>query len=125
MQGQGHEPTSLSREKVAAFSCAGFAQAWIAKYFNIDEDTLVKYYSEELHNARLDKVQQVAAHAYRRALEGSDKMAELILRTQARWANAKSAEEIESAKLAAQAQLSILEQLSKQQEQLAKQQETK
>lgn len=110
-----HEPTSLTREKVTAFSCAGFAQAWIAKYLKIDEDTLVKHYAEELHNARMEKLEMVAAHAFRRAMEGSDKMVELICRTQLRWANAKSEEELETAKKAADAQVSILERLSAQQ----------
>ncbi len=125
MQGKEHVPTLLTRAKVEGFAAAGFAHPMIAKYLDISEDCLVTHYKEELHNSRMNKLEGVAAHAFRRAMEGSDKMIDLICRTQLRWANAKSAEEIESAKLAAQAQLSILEQLSKQQEHLAKQQETK
>ena len=81
----------------------------------------MKHYKEELLNSRMDKLEMVGAHAFRRAMEGSDKMAELICRTQLRWANAKSPEEIEASKSAAEAQLSVLERLAKQQE--CKQQE--
>jgi len=88
----------------------------IAKYLGIDEDTLVKHYKAELHDARMDKLEMVGAHAFRRAMEGSDKMIDLICRTQLRWANAKSPEEIEANKSAAEAQLSVLERLAKQQE---------
>ena len=119
--GNSHVPTSLSKEKVIAFSCAGFAQPMIAQYLGITEETLLKHYKEELLNSRMDKLEMVGAHAFRRAMEGSDKMAELICRTQLRWANAKSPEEIEASKSAAEAQLSVLERLAKQQE--CKQQE--
>lgn len=114
--GNSHVPTSLSKEKVIAFSCAGFAQPMIAQYLGITEETLVKYYKEELLNARMDKLQLVGAHAFRRAMEGSDKMIDLICRTQLRWANAKSPEELDVQKSAAEAQLSVLERLAKQQE---------
>ena len=107
-----HEPTLITRSKVEAFACAGFAQPWIAKYLNIDEDTLVKYYKEELHNAKMDKLEMVASHAFRRAMENSDKMLELILRTQARWANAKSDEEIKALRDKQTENATILEQLA-------------
>lgn len=116
-QGREHIPDVKSRAKVEAFSCAGFSQDWISKYFDIDEQTLRKHYKVELHNARMDKLELVAAHAFRRAMEGDPKMIDLICRTQLKWANAKSKEEIDVAREAAERQSSILEQLALQQTQ--------
>jgi hypothetical protein len=92
-EGIEHVPTIQTRAKVEAFACAGFAQPMIAQYLGIGETTLVKHYPEELHNSRMNKIEGVAAHAFRRAMEGNDKMIELILRTQARWVNPKAPED--------------------------------
>ena len=96
MQGQPHVPDLTTRAKVVGFACAGFAQPMIADYLGICEDTLVKHYKNELLNARMEKLEGVASHAFRRAMAGSDKMLELICRTQLRWTNAK--DPVDSAK---------------------------
>ncbi len=113
MQGQEHVPDIKTRAKVEAFAAAGFAQPMIAQYLDINEETLLKHYKYELHNSRMNKLEGVAAHAFRRAMEGSDKMMELICRTQLRWANAKSDEEIKAMKEKEAANVTILEHLAR------------
>ncbi len=89
-----HKPTEKTKAKVEAFSCAGFTQEQIAHYLQIDTDTLKKYYDVELRESRMSKIADVSTLAYKRALDGNDKMLELILRTQARWSNPKPPEDI-------------------------------
>lgn len=87
--GVPHRPTEQERNKVAQFACAGIAHEDIAKYLDISVPTLVKHYKSELHNARWDKLNEVAQTALQRAANGNDKMIEFVLRTQARWKNAR------------------------------------
>ena len=68
-----HVPTEESRAKVADFTCAGFTQTDIAKYFNIDDKTLRKHYRDELDKAKLEMIRGLSQNAYRMALGGSEK----------------------------------------------------
>ena len=87
-----HVPTEESRAKVADFTCAGFTQTDIAKYFNIDDKTLRKHYRDELDKAKLEMIRGLSQNAYRMALGGSEKMTEFLLRTQGRYTNYKDPE---------------------------------
>lgn len=93
VQPHEHRPTELTKAKVEGFSCAGFTQEQIAKYLEIDVDTLVKHYRAELHNAKLDKISQISGNVYKKALEGDEKMMEFVLKCQGRWSYAKAPEE--------------------------------
>ena len=90
-----HIPNLESKAKVVGFTCAGFSQEHIANYFDIDLKTLRKHYREELDKSKMDKIMEVSDTAYKRAMDGSDKMITLILTTQARWAAAKNPEDHE------------------------------
>ena len=92
-QGKEHVPDLTSRAKVTGFACAGFKQPMIATYLGICEDTLVKHYAYELLNARMEKLESVAKNAFCMALEGSEKMTDLILRTHLQWVNPKQQED--------------------------------
>lgn len=92
-EGIQHVPTLETRAKVVGFTCAGFTQAKIAEYLGICENTLVKHYPYELLNARMDKLEKVAATAFCRAMEGNDKMIDLICRTQMGWVTPKPPED--------------------------------
>lgn len=92
-EGIQHVPDVNTRAKVMGFACAGFAQPKIAEYLGICETTLVKHYPYELLNARMDRLEGVAATAFARAMEGNDKMIDLICRTQLQWVNAKAPED--------------------------------
>lgn len=105
VQPNEHRPTDKSRGKVIGLRCAGYTHEEIAEYFDIDRNTLAKHYAEELREGKLNKIENISNKAYELAMNGSEKMIEFILRTQARWANAKSPEDSEKdAK-----QLSLLE----------------
>lgn len=89
-----HVPDTAKRAKVEALCCVGLTQDQIAEYMQIDPETLRKHYPDELRTAKRDKLCKVAALAYTRAMEGNDKMIDLILRTQARWTNPQPVQEI-------------------------------
>lgn len=86
-----HVPTLISKAKVIAFTCAGFSHNQIAKYLEIDDDTLRKHYQFELHSARLDKLGGISETAYARAMDGSERMIEFVLKHQGGWAPAAPA----------------------------------
>ncbi len=100
MQGSAHVPNLTTRAKVVGFACAGFAQPKIAQYLGICENTLVKHYPEELLNARMDRLEGVSDTAYKRAMDGNDRMIELICSTQLGWVKPKSNDEAEKDKAA-------------------------
>ena len=88
-----HEPTPLNRQKVIAFSCAGFNHEQIAAYLRIDDKTLRKHYRAELDDAKLDKIAHISNNVYKKAMDGDDEMAKFVLKCQGRWSYAKPAEE--------------------------------
>lgn len=90
-----HVPTIKTRGKVIEFICSGFGQKDIAMYFDINEDTLRKYYREELDKAHIHRTSKLGGKLYKQALGGDFKSQEFWLRTQGRWANAKPKEDIE------------------------------
>lgn len=107
VQPHEHVPTLETRAKVMAFVCAGYTQEHIARYLRIHADTLRKHYPDELDKAQMDKIGELSNSAYKRAIEGNDKMTELVLRTQGRWANTKPPEENEKE----MKQISLMEKL--------------
>lgn len=93
VQPHAHVPTLETKAKIIGFSCAGFTQEQMAKYLKISVDTLVKYYSDELDQAKMEKISQISSNVYKQAMEGNEKMAEFVLKTQGRWSYAKPPED--------------------------------
>lgn len=88
-----HEPTLESRAKVAGFACAGFSQAQIATYFDIDEKTLRKHYRDELDKSKMDKTMLLGNNLFQDAVNGDKQAREFWLKTQGRWSYAKAPED--------------------------------
>jgi hypothetical protein len=89
-----HKTSPESRAQVKAFCCVGFPQERIAKYFEISVETLQKHYPDELRTALDERLGKISEVAYQRALDGNDKMLDLILRTQARWSNPQPVQQV-------------------------------
>ena len=91
-----HEPTIETRAKVVAFSCAGFNQAMIANYLDIDDKTLRRHYRDELDKAKMEKTIILSESLFRDAQNGNEQAREFWLKCQARWAYAKPDEDKKS-----------------------------
>ena len=62
-----HCPTQETRAQVYALSSFGVNQDTIGDFLDISDDTLRKYYSEELKRASVDRNAEVAAFLFRSA----------------------------------------------------------
>jgi hypothetical protein len=81
-----HQPTSELRKTVSALKAFGHTHVDIAKYLHIDDDTLVKYYADELDNGLTDANFKVANKLFKKAYEDEDVKAQIFwLKTRARW----------------------------------------
>ena len=88
-----HVPNDKKRAKVIAFTCAGFTQEEVARYLNIDIKTLVKYYKQELDEAKYEKIGELSDIAYQLARAGDQKMLEFVLKCRGRWSYYKPPED--------------------------------
>ena len=81
-----HIPTDKLRSQVSALISFGVTHQDIARYIGINQDTLVKYYREELDTGAIHANAQVAAKLYRKAVDQEDLSAMIFwLKTRARW----------------------------------------
>lgn len=81
-----HEPTDKTRAEVSALVSFGNTQEEIAGHLGICEDTLVKYYRDEIDNSVVRANAKVAAKLFRKATEGDDLSAMIFwLKTRAKW----------------------------------------
>lgn len=62
-----HEPTEETRGKVFALASFGVKREDIARFIDISEPTLLKYYPDELDKARIDRNSNVATFLYHSA----------------------------------------------------------
>src|SRR5258708_34330516 len=90
-----HIVTMHNRMKIIDFVCAGFKQEEIAAYFNINTDTLRKYYALELDKSKMNRVGKLARNLYLDALAGCKDSRKFYLTCQAGWAPAKPIEKSE------------------------------
>lgn len=74
-----HKRNANIASKVEAYARAGIPVYTISKLLNIDDDVIKKYYSRELVKAEPDMIEQVASIAFLKAMEGNEKMIQLIL----------------------------------------------
>lgn len=81
-----HEPTDKTRAEVGALASFGNTQEEISGHLGICEDTLVKYYREELDNSVVRANAKVAAKLFKKATDGDDLSAMIFwLKTRAKW----------------------------------------
>ena len=95
-----HEPTDKTRGEVVALVSFGNTQEEIAGHLGICEDTLAKYYREELDNSVVRANAKVAAKLFRKATEGDDLSAMIFwLKTRAKWREKDNSDQTPAAKL--------------------------
>jgi len=90
-----HKPTKETRAQVFALSSFGITQEHIGSFVGLSDDTLRKFYREELDKASIDRNAEVAAFVFRSAngstiSEGASysdclKAAMFWLKTRAKW----------------------------------------
>jgi hypothetical protein len=83
-------PTDEVRKKVALWAQVGTTNAVIASELGISEDTLVKYFREELHEAAPRGVARVAGSLYSKAIAGDVSSMIFYLKTKGRWSEKAS-----------------------------------
>jgi len=104
-----HKPTEETRAQVFALSSFGITQEHIGSFVGLSDDTLRKFYREELDKASIDRNAEVAAFVFRSAngstiSEGASysdclKAAMFWLKTRARWSENPAPEADASAAL--------------------------
>lgn len=80
-----YEPTDADREVAKRLSALGTTYEDIAKKLKISSDTLVKYYSFELEEGRIDANSSIAGTLFAQAKKGNTAAAIFWLKTRARW----------------------------------------
>lgn len=88
-----HKPDDDTRQTVCDLSSNGATQPEIAAYLDISDETLRKYYREELDQSRLKKTVKIGKLLYERALGGEFDAQVFWLKTQGRWHFARPPEE--------------------------------
>lgn len=84
-QGKEHKPTKENRELVRRYSALGVTFEDIALKLKINDDTLKKYYQEELDDGRIDANAVIAGTLFAQAKKGNTAAAIFWLKTRARW----------------------------------------
>ena len=85
MQGLEHKPTEEKRKLVKALSQYGVKYEDISDKLDISNDTLVKYYKEELRDGRIDANAQIAQSLFQNAKGGNTSAQMFWLKTRAQW----------------------------------------
>ena len=80
-----YEPSDADREVAKRLSALGTTYEDIAKKLKISSDTLVKYYSQELEDGRIDANASIAGTLFSQAKKGNTAAAIFWLKTRARW----------------------------------------
>lgn len=81
-----HEPTEITRAEVAALVSFGVKRDEIASHLGVSEDTLIRYYKNELDNSLVRANAKVAAKLFRKATDDNDLSAQIFwLKTRGRW----------------------------------------
>lgn len=84
-QGKAHVPTQENRDTVKKLSALGVTYEDIALKLKINDDTLKKYYKEELDEGRIDANAAIAGTLFQQAKKGNTAAAIFWLKTRARW----------------------------------------
>lgn len=91
--GAKHEPTELTRERVARLYSAGVPQERIAQHLDIDATTLRIHYRKELDETTDEMTAALGNNLYQRALGGDEKAQEFWLKCRGKWSYAKPPED--------------------------------
>lgn len=84
-QGKKYEANEKDRQLVEQMSAVGIPQQSIAAVLKLSEDTLFKYYKEELTNAASKANTKVAGTLYNKAIRGDTACMIFWLKTRAKW----------------------------------------
>lgn len=85
MAGKAHEPTDDNRSLVRRLAAVGCRYEDIAIKLRICDDTLVKYYRQELDDGRIDANAVIAGTLYEQARQGNITAMIFWLKTRANW----------------------------------------
>jgi len=77
--GLEHKRNNAIAAQVESYARAGIPVYIISKILKIDESVIKKNYTAELLKAEPDMIEQVANVAFMKAIEGNEKMIQLIL----------------------------------------------
>ena len=80
-----HRPTKERRETVEAMSAAGIKQADIAVCLDINRNTLLKHYRNELDQATAKANSSIAGRLYQKAMNGDTTAMIFWLKTRGKW----------------------------------------
>ena len=80
-----HIATDQNKEIVRKYASLGASHAEIAKKLNISDDTLYKYYSVVLDDARTEANSVIAGALFQKAVSGDTIAMIFWLKTRARW----------------------------------------
>ena len=78
-RGLEHKRNNAIAAQVESYARAGIPVYIISKILKIDESVIKKNYTAELLKAEPDMIEQVANVAFMKAIEGNEKMIQLIL----------------------------------------------
>lgn len=87
-----HLPTATTRNKIYNLSIVGTRYEDIALIMGINNDTLKKYYSEELEKGRIEANAAVAGTLYEKAKQGDTPSMLFWLKTRAGWSEKNTTE---------------------------------
>lgn len=87
-----HLPTATTRKKIYNLSIVGTRYEDIALIMGINNDTLKKYYSEELEKGRIEANAAVAGTLYEKAKQGDTPSMLFWLKTRAGWSEKNTTE---------------------------------
>lgn len=105
-----HEPTEVTRAQVSSLVAFGIPQNHIARMIGISDDTLRKYYDDELELGLSDANQKVANVLYSKAVDERD-LSACIFWLKTRGRKMFSEKELDETKKALEQYQSIVESL--------------
>lgn len=79
-----YKPDYVTARRVQDLVAAGVARKRIANIVGVSEDILMRHYKKEMAEALDLAIEAVSKKAFEMALDGSEKMAQFILRTKGR-----------------------------------------
>lgn len=85
MGGPKYYPSDEHRKQATEMARVGISNKQIAPVLNISEDTLEKYYAQDMRKARTSATAMVAGKLFQKAMEGDNTCMIFWLKTQAQW----------------------------------------
>lgn len=96
-QGAKHTPTEETRAKVSEMASFGVSRRCICGILDVNEDTLLKYYKEELETSTEKMIFKVAKTLFEKAVYDKDVTSMIfMLKTRGRWRTVDNESVLES-----------------------------